>query len=88
MSSWRIVFSRQAQKDAKKLSAAGLRPKTEKLFNLMRENPFVKPPRYEKLVGDLSGSYSRRITIQHRLVYEVHADERTIHVLRMWTHYE
>ena len=88
MSSWRIVFSRQAQKDAKKLTAAGLKPKTEKLLNLMRENPFVKPPRYEKLVGDLSGCYSRRITIQHRLVYEVHTDERTIHVLRMWTHYE
>ena len=88
MSSWRIVFSRQAQKDAKKLSAAGLRPKTEKLLDLMRENPFVKPPRDAKLVGDLSGCYSRRITIQHRLVYEVHADERTIHVLRMWTHYE
>ena len=85
MSSWRIVFSRQAQKDAKKLAAAGLKPKTEKLLNLMRENPFVKPPRYEKLVGDLSGCYSRRITIQHRLVYEVHTDERTIHVLRMWT---
>ena len=88
MSSWRIVFSRQAQKDAKKLSAAGLRPKTEKLLDLMRENPFVKPPRYEKLVGDLLGCYSRRITIQHRLVYEAHTDERTIHVLRMWTRYE
>ena len=88
MSSWRIVFSRQAQKDAKKLSAAGLRPKTEKLLDLMRENPFVKPPRDAKLVGDLSGCYSRRITIQHRLVYEVYTDERTIHVLRMWTHYE
>ena len=88
MSSWRIVFSRQAQKDAKKLAAAGLKPKTEKLLNLMRENPFVKPPRDAKLVGDLSGCYSRRITSQHRLVYEVHTDERTIHVLRMWTHYE
>ena len=88
MSSWRIVFSRQAQKDAKKLSAAGLRPKTEKLLDLMRENPFVKPPRDAKLVGDLSGCYSRRITIQHRLVYEAHTDERTIHVLRMWTRYE
>ena len=88
MSSWRIVFSRQAQKDAKKLTAAGLKPKTEKLLNLMRENPFVKPPRDAKLVGDLSGCYSRRITIQPRLVYEVHTDERTIHVLRMWTHYE
>lgn len=88
MSSWRIVFSRQAQKDAKKLTAAGLKPKTEKLLNLMRENPFVKPPRDAKLVGDLSGCYSRRITIQHRLVYEVYTDERTIHVLRMWTHYE
>ena len=88
MSSWRIVFSRQAQKDAKKLTAAGLRPKTEKLLNLIRDNPFVKPPRDAKLVGDLSGCYSRRITIQHRLVYEGHTDERTIHVLRMWTHYE
>jgi len=88
VSSWRIVFSRQAQKDAKKLSAAGLRPKTEKLLDLMRENPFVKPPRDAKLVGDLSGCYSRRITIQHRLVYEAHTDERTIHVLRMWTRYE
>ena len=88
MSSWRIVFSRQAQKDAKKLAAAGLKPKTEKLLNLMRDNPFVKPPRDAKLVGDLSGCYSRRITIQHRLVYEAHTDERTIHVLRMWTRYE
>ena len=88
MSSWRIVFSRQAQKDAKKLTAAGLKPKTEKLLNLMRENPFVKPPRDAKLVGDPLGCYSRRITIQHRLVYEVHTDARTIHVLRMWTHYE
>ena len=88
MSSWRIVFSCQAQKDAKKLAAAGLKPKTEKLLNLMLENPFVKPPRDAKLVGDLSGCYSRRISIQHRLVYEVHTDERTIHVLRMWTHYE
>ena len=88
MSSWRIVFSRQAQKDAKKHTAAGLKLKTEKLLNLMRENPFVKPPRDAKLVGDLLGCYSRRITIQHRLVYEVHTDERTIHVLRMWTHYE
>ena len=82
------MFSRQAQKDAKKLAAAGLKPKTEKLLNLMRENPFVKPPRDAKLVGDLSGCYSRRITIQHRLVYEVDTDERSIHVLRMWTHYE
>ena len=88
MSSWRIVFSCQSQKDAKKLAAAGLKPKTEKLLNLMLENPFVKPPRDAKLVGDLLGCYSRRITIQHRLVYEVHTDERTIHVLRMWTHYE
>lgn len=88
MSSWRIVFSCQAQKDAKKLAAAGLKPKTEKLLNLMLETPFVKPPRDAKLVGDLSVCYSRRISIQHRLVYEVHTDERTIHVLRMWTHYE
>ncbi|TFH51609.1 Txe/YoeB family addiction module toxin [Actinomyces viscosus] len=88
MSSWRIVFSRQAQKDARKLAASGLRPKTEKLLDLMRDDPFTRPPRYEKLVGDLSGCYSRRINIQHRLVYEVYADERIIHVLRMWTHYE
>nr|WP_232023294.1 Txe/YoeB family addiction module toxin [Actinomyces viscosus] len=82
------MFSRQAQKDARKLAASGLRPKTEKLLDLMRDDPFTRPPRYEKLVGDLSGCYSRRINIQHRLVYEVYADERIIHVLRMWTHYE
>ncbi len=88
MSSWRLVYSRQAQKDAKKLAAAGLKPKTQALLDLLSEDPFTSPPRFEKLVGDLAGCYSRRINIQHRLVYEVLADEQVVHVLRMWTHYE
>ena len=85
---WRIVYSRQAQKDAKKLAAAGLKPKTEALLELITADPFATPPRFEKLVGDLSGCYSRRINIQHRLVYEVLPDEHVVHVLRMYTHYE
>lgn len=87
MSSWRIVYSRQAQKDAKRLASSGLKPKAQTLLAVLADDPFATPPRYEKLVGNLSGCYSRRISIQHRLVYEVHADERTVHVLRMWTHY-
>lgn len=86
--SWRVVFTKQAQEDARKLAAAGLRPKAERLLNLLREDPFGRPPPYEKLVGDLSGAYSRRINIQHRLVYEVIRDEKTVKVLRLWTHYE
>ena len=85
---WEIVFTRQAQKDALKLGATGLRPKAESLLEALRVNPFQTPPPYEKLVGDLAGAYSRRINIQHRLVYEVDTDARMVKVLRMWTHYE
>ena len=85
---WRVVYTKQAQKDAKKLSAAGLKPKAQKLLGVLSENPFQNPPPYEKLVGDLAGAYSRRINIKHRLVYQVLEDIKTIKVLRMWTHYE
>ena len=85
---WRIVFTRQAQKDARKLSAAGLRPKTERLLQILSENPYQNPPSYEKLIGDLEGAYSRRINIQHRLVYQVLDKIKTIKIIRMWTHYE
>lgn len=85
---WRIVFTKQATKDAKKLSAAGLRPKAETLLDILRENPYQNPPTFEKLVGDLSGAYSRRINIQHRLIYQILEDEHTVKVIRMWTHYE
>lgn len=88
MSTWRIIYSRQAQKDAKKLANCGLKPKTAALLDVITEDPFATPPRYEKLIGNLAGCYSRRINIQHRLVYEVLPEEHTIHVLRMWTHYE
>ena len=87
-SNWRVVFTRQAQKDARKLNRAGLRPKAERLLELLRENPYGQPPRFEKLVGDLTGALSRRISIQHRLVYQVLEKERVVKVLRMWTHYE
>ncbi len=85
---WRIVFSKHAVKDAKKLAAAGLKPKAQALLQVLASDPFQSPPPYEKLLGDLAGAYSRRINIQHRLVYEVLAQERTVRVLRMWTHYE
>ena len=85
---WTLVYSRQAQKDAKKLASSGLKKKTRALLAVLAEDPFATPPRYEKLVGDLAGCYSRRINIQHRLVYEVLPDNRVVHVLRMWTHYE
>ena len=85
---WTVVFTKQAQKDAKKISSAGLRSKTEKLLEILRNNPYQPVPPFEKLLGDLSGAYSRRITIQHRLVYEVLESEKTVKVLRMWTHYE
>jgi len=88
VSEWRVVFTRQARKDAQRIEAAGLRAKTEPLLELLREDPFRTPPRFEKLVGDLAGAYSRRITIQHRLIYQVIEDERTVKVIRMWTHYE
>ena len=85
---WAVVYTRQAQKDAKKIAAANLRPQTERLLDIVANNPFQNPPPYEKLVGDLAGAYSRRINIQHRLVYQVYQPERTVKVLRMWTHYE
>jgi len=85
---WTLVYSRQAQKDAKKLGASGLKRRAQELLDVLAADPFQSPPRFEKLVGDLAGCYSRRINIQHRLVYEVLPDSRTVHVLRMWTHYE
>lgn len=85
---WKLVYTRQAQKDAQKLAAAGLKPKAKLLLDILAENPFQTPPPYEKLVGDLAGAYSRRINIKHRLVYEVLEDIGTVKVLRMWTHYE
>ena len=85
---WRVVFTKHAQKDAKKLSAAGLRPKAEKLIEILRKNPYQNSPPFEKLLGDLSGAFSRRINIQHRLVYQVLDDEKVVKVIRMWTHYE
>ena len=88
MVKWRVVFTKPAQKDARKLAAAGLKPKAERLFEVLKQNPFQNPPSYEKLVGDLAGSYSRRINIQHRLVYQVYEDEEIVKVIRMWTHYE
>ncbi len=88
MVTWRIVYTKQAQKDAKKIAAAGLKPKAEKLLEILSKNPFQTPPRFEKLTGDLSGAYSRRISIQHRLVYQVLEKIRTVKVIRMWTHYE
>jgi toxin YoeB len=88
MVTWRIVYTRQAQKDAKKIVTAGLKPKAEKLLEILPKNPFQTPPPFEKLIGDLSGAYSRRITIQHRLVYQVLEEIRTVKVIRMWTHYE
>lgn len=88
MSAWRVVFTRQAQKDARALASGGLRPRAEALLQILCEDPFRSPPPFEKLVGDLAGAYSRRINVQHRLAYQVLADERTVKVLRMWTHYE
>ena len=88
MVTWNIAYSKFALKDAKKLSAAGLRERTQALLDILEKDPFQNPPPYEKLVGDLRGAYSRRINIQHRLVYEVFRKEKTVRVLRMWTHYE
>ena len=85
---WQLVFTKQAQKDARNLSSVGLKDKAQLLLAVVADNPFQTPPPYEKLVGDLAGAYSRRINIQHRLVYEVFPEERVVHVLRMWTHYE
>jgi len=85
--SWEVVFTKQAQKDAKNLASASLKEKAQNLIDILKENPFQNPPPYEKLIGDLSGSYSRRINIQHRLVYQVYEKENTIKVIRLWTHY-
>lgn len=86
--SWKIVFTKQAQKDARKLASAGLKQKAEDLLGILQVDPFQAPPSFEKLVGDLAGAYSRRINIQHRLVYQVLADEQVVKIIRMWTHYE
>ncbi|MBU1264179.1 MAG: Txe/YoeB family addiction module toxin [Thiobacillus sp.] len=86
--SWQVVFAKHALKDAKKLAASGLKSKALELLAILERDPFQNPPPYEKLVGDLAGAYSRRINIQHRLVYEVFTETRTVRVLRMWTHYE
>ena len=88
MVKWELAFSKQALKDAKKVKAAGLKPRVEELLALLEKDPFQNPPSFEKLVGDLAGAYSRRINIQHRLVYEVFTKECVVRVLRMWTHYE
>ena len=86
--SWDVVYAKHAQKDAQKLVASGLKAKAQELLALIKENPFQNPPPYEKLVGDLLGAYSRRINIQHRLVYEVLQEQKIVKVLRMWSHYE
>lgn len=86
--SWQLVYSKQAQKDAKKLAAAGLKEKAQELLAILAANPLQNPPPYEKLIGDLSGAYSRRINIQHRLVYQLLEQEQIVKVLRLWTHYE
>ena len=85
---WVVYFTKQAKKDARKLSSSGLQDKAQKLLDIVEENPYKKPPTYEKLVGDLEGAYSRRINIQHRLVYEILEKEKAVKVLRMWTYYE
>ena len=85
---WTVLFTKQAQKDAKRIAASNLRTQAQRLLDILATNPFQNPPPYEKLVGDLSGAISRRINIQHRLVYQVYSEERTIKVIRMWTHYE
>jgi toxin YoeB len=86
--SWRLVYTKQARKDARKLASSGLKPRALELLELIAEDPFTRPPPFEKLVGDLAGAYSRRINIQHRIVYQVLEEERVVKVLRMWTHYE
>jgi len=86
--SWRVIYTRHALKDAKKISQSNLKKKTQELLSLLEQNPFQNPPQFEKLVGDLEGAYSRRINIQHRLVYQVMHEEKIVKVLRLWTHYE
>jgi toxin YoeB len=86
--SWRLVYTKQAKKDAIKLSRSGLKPQAEKLLTILKENPYLTPPPYERLVGELAGACSRRINIQHRIVYQILDDIKTVKVIRMWTHYE
>ena len=86
--SWSIILSRQAAKDAKRISQAGLKPKAQIIFSVLQNDPLQNPPRYKKLVGNFSGFYSRRINIQHRLVYQIFPEKMTVHILRMWSHYE
>ncbi len=88
MVSWNLIYTKQAQKDAKKLKEAGLKPQTIKLLELLKQNPFQNPPPFEKLIGDLSGAYSRRINIQHRLIYQVLEDKKIVKIISLWTHYE
>ena len=88
MVSWKLVFTKQAQRDAKKIARSGLKPQAQRLLDLLRTDPYQTPPPFEKLVGDLAGACSRRINIQHRLVYQVLDDVKTVKVIRMWTHYE
>lgn len=85
---WKVVFTKQAQKDAKQIVRAGLRPQAERLIEILKDNPFKMPPPFEKLAGELAGAFSRRINIQHRLVYQVLKESHTVKVIRMWTHYE
>ena len=85
---WTVVYTKQAQKDARKVASSNLKPQAQRLLDIIARNPFQNPPPYEKLIGDLAGAYSRRINIQHRLVYQVYDAEHTVKVLRMWTHYE
>ena len=86
--SWRLVYTKQAKKDAKKLSHSGLKPQAERLLGVLREDPYRTPPPYERLVGDLAGACSRKINIQHRIVYQILDDIKTVKIIRMWTHYE
>lgn len=88
MVNWKLVYTKQAQKDAKKLSSAGLRQKAEVVLEILQKNPFQTPPPFEKLVGDLKGAYSRRINIKHRIVYQILKKYKTVKIIRMWTHYE
>jgi toxin YoeB len=88
VTSWKVVYTKQARKDAKKIAAAGLKRKVIRLLEILQINPFKNPPEYEKLVGDLTGAYSRRINIKHRLIYQVYLKEKIIKIIRMWTHYE
>lgn len=85
---WSLVYTKQAQKDAKKLASSGLKKKAKELLKVLEQNPFQNPPPYEKLIGDLAGAYSRRINIQHRIVYQVYKEEKMVKVIRLWTHYE